>query len=506
MDIRVIFGKGGERKTLMDDKRFKAIPETSYLSADNVRRYRGILHYFYVQHEKMRQYLFPEEVYQFLKQEGIFGDYTEEQLQQDLKQLVEWKNLIPRQETGRVMTIEDFKRKKFRYQCTPYTIEIERMVERLHEIGNSFGGSLETTMFDRLFQSLSRFQTEAAAGTGAELNQAWADVYSYFKKIVQSASDYLAHLKSEKVEERMMTEAFLAYKDSFADYLRKFILGLQQVSYNIESILRTFDAQLFDRAARELAAYQLSIPRLEETLSSDAFVLKYQDQWQSLKEWFLGAAGRTSELTSLENETTETIRRITRFAQRLGERQQNSRNRYKDYLHLATWFQREESMAGAHALSAILFGLSEVRHVVAEPAASEDMYQSVWDVPPTILTVKPRTNKYREKSRPGAVASRNVEQAEAYAAYLEARRQEQRLIDAVIEDHKIILSRLPIQEPFIRKTLLSWIGRCMANVNRTAKTEQGRSIRLVKHSDVKVTLACRDGNLTLPDFVIEFLN
>ena len=491
----------------MDEKRLQAIPETAYLSAENVRRYRGILNYFYVQHEKMRQYLFPEEVYQYLRQAEAFSDYTEDQLQQDLKQLVDWKNLIPRQETGRVMTIEDFKRKKFRYQCTPYTVEIERMVARLHEIGNSFGGSLETTMFDRLFQSLSHFQREAESGQqGAELNQAWEDVYSYFKKIVQSASDYLAHLKSEKVEERMMTEAFLVYKDSFADYLRKFILGLQQVSYNIESILRNFSLTTFDKAAGELATYQLSIPRLEETLSHAEFVLKYQDQWQSLTEWFLGTPGRSSELTSLENETTETIRRITRFAQRLGERQQNSRSRYKDYLHLATWFAREQSIAEAHALSAVLFGLSEVRHVFAEPAVSQDMYLSLWDVPPMLLTVKPRTNLYREKNRPGAVVGRTVEKAAAFEEYLAERRREQILIDSVIEGNKIVIAQLPVQEPFIRKTLLAWIGKCMANEQHTAKTEQGRRIRLVRQSNDSVTLVCRDGQLTLPDFVIEILS
>ncbi|MBR1695312.1 MAG: DUF2397 family protein [Selenomonas sp.] len=36
---------------------------------------------------------------------------------------------IPHQETGRSKSIADFKKKRYRYQCTPYTVEIERMVE-----------------------------------------------------------------------------------------------------------------------------------------------------------------------------------------------------------------------------------------------------------------------------------------------------------------------------------------------------------------------------------------
>ena len=61
----------------------------------------------------------------------FFAAYTEEQLSQDLAQLESWGNLTAQQEATRARNIAEFKRKKFRYQCTPYTVEIERMVERL---------------------------------------------------------------------------------------------------------------------------------------------------------------------------------------------------------------------------------------------------------------------------------------------------------------------------------------------------------------------------------------
>lgn len=92
-----------------------------------------------------------------MRQSYHFHNYTEEQLQQDLNQLVEWNNLIPRQDTGKVTSIEEFKKKKFRYQCTPYTVEIERMVQRLEEKGDSFAGSLEKKLFDRLLEELTKY-------------------------------------------------------------------------------------------------------------------------------------------------------------------------------------------------------------------------------------------------------------------------------------------------------------------------------------------------------------
>lgn len=488
----------------MDSNRLKPIQEASYLTAENAWRYRAILHYFYIQHERLRQYLFPEDVYAYLREDGHFRDYTEEQLQYDLKQLVEWRNLIPRQETGRVLSIEDFKRKKFRYQCTPYTIEIERMVEKLHEIGNSFGGSLETTLFDRLLRSLRRFVEVASRTDDAELHQAWEEVYEAFRKIVQSASDYLAHLKSEKVEERMMTEAFLVYKDAFADYLRKFMLGLQHASFNTETVLRGFSTERFQAAAERIADYQLTIPRLEERRERILLIERTIDQWTSLNEWFLGSAGRTSELAALENETTETIRRITRFAQRLGERQQTTRSRYRDYLHLAGWFARLDEVRGAHKLSALLFGVSHIRHIFAEASESDDMNRSLWHDSPTVVTVKPRVSAYREKSRPSAVVSRSAEKAALLAQYLAEKQREQRLLEALIIDGRIVFGSLPVQEARIRKILLGWVGRCMASSDRTVKTETGQTAKLLLLSDKTVSLACEDGILQMPDYALEF--
>src|SRR5690625_8042732 len=95
---------------------FKRVTEASYLTAGNVWSYRAILRYFYIQHERMREFIFPEEIYAYLIELQGFKDYTEDELHQDLDQLVRWNNLVARQEMGRSRTIEEFKKKRFRYQ------------------------------------------------------------------------------------------------------------------------------------------------------------------------------------------------------------------------------------------------------------------------------------------------------------------------------------------------------------------------------------------------------
>jgi len=491
---------------LVNEQDLRVIEEVSYLSTENTWRYRAILHYCFTQHERLHHYIYPEEIYQHLKASSFFAAYTEEQLQQDLKQLVEWKNLIPRQETGKVHTIEDFKRKKFRYQCTPYTIEIERMVDRLQQLGGGFGGgSLEVTLFERLLAALVRLVEEGSTLEAGELNQTWEDLYGYFRDMVQNASDYLAHLKSDKVEEQMMTEAFVAYKNAFTQYLQNFILSMQRTSYKIEAALRKMPPALLAELVSRLADYQMRIPRMEPQPSREEWEESYFDKYRSLTEWFFGRAGLPSELLTLQNETTDTIRRIARFAQRLGERHQAFRSRRHDYLHLAGWFAGMEDVREAHRLSALLFGVRHTRHLYAAPRLSEDMDRAVWEEAPTVVMVTPRVVGYREKSRTGAVLDRTAEKRAAFWEYIGRQRQNEALIEQLIHNRQIVLSELPEVDPFVRKTLLGWITRCIQSKDKQIQTETGRKISLIEaNSGQRAVLRSVDGALEMPDFTLKF--
>lgn len=69
---------------------YKRVKEATYLTAEKAWSYRAILRYFYIQHEKMREFLFPEEIMDYLKTDEAFSDYTMESLHQDLDALVKW--------------------------------------------------------------------------------------------------------------------------------------------------------------------------------------------------------------------------------------------------------------------------------------------------------------------------------------------------------------------------------------------------------------------------------
>ncbi len=492
----------------MNEKLFQPIVEVNYLTTGNAWRYRAILRFFYMQHDRLRYYLFPEEILEYLKQIPYFKDYNCDQLQQDLNQLVEWKNLIPRQDMGKVTTIEDFKRKKFRYQCTPYTVEIERMVQTLEEKGDSFGGSLEKNLFHRLLEGLFKLSSfeDVQDLTPEELNGIWEELYDNFRKLTVNATDYLAHLESEKVEEMMMTESFLAYKEAITQYLRNFMSALQRTSLRIESLLQDMPEELFQYIAGKLAEHYLSIPRLDETLDKNQVKEKYLNQWQGMCAWFLGSGGRESDIVYLQNATTETIRRLTRFAQRIGEKHHNFKSRRRDYLHLAQWFNRCQDLNEAHELSSCVFGVFHTRHLYAGIKETEDIYGEIWDQSPTEVTVKPRIRNYREKTRPQPVISHRGEKEQLLKEYLKEKEAEKKLIEEIIQKDSIVLSELSMTDPYIRKILLNWIGRCMSSRNLVAKTETGRKFKLLKRDEGRITLPWEDGTLELPNYTIKFLS
>lgn len=78
--------------------------------------------------------LYKEDVYQLLKSDPEFTDYTMNQLETDLDALVKWKNLTPIQDPGKVYTIADYKNKQYRYTMSEYAVEIERLTVRLEKV------------------------------------------------------------------------------------------------------------------------------------------------------------------------------------------------------------------------------------------------------------------------------------------------------------------------------------------------------------------------------------
>ena len=73
------------------EKLTRPLTEAKYLNADNADRYRSIMRIFYENYEKLRYWMYQEEVYAEMTADPYFADYRMEQCQQDLAMLKELK-------------------------------------------------------------------------------------------------------------------------------------------------------------------------------------------------------------------------------------------------------------------------------------------------------------------------------------------------------------------------------------------------------------------------------
>lgn len=490
----------------------KPVVELSYLNAINVGRYRCVMRCFYEQHQRLRYWLKPEEVFQEVRDYGLLEDYSLEQCQKDLDQLVEWKNLIPRHDGGRSSTVEEYLRKKFRYQMTPYAVEIERLVEGLEKI-RGYGGSLEPTLLETIANGIrtivlkegENYGKEKAYGEG-EAAQLWKSIYDAFSQLTQDAADYIASLQSGKAEELMLSEAFLAYKASLTRYLQNFVQGLQIHGLKIEGLLPKVTPEIRRVFIERVLADWARMPQLDEMPSPEEQRQRLEEEWHSLVRWFIGDRQESSDVQFLEQATKDTIAKIVRCALRIQEKQRSGVSRRRELEYLGRWFFGLSSLEEAHELAAYAFALYRTRHFQGIDKKGTDSAEvSMWDAGPNIRVLHSRSRIRRRGGETQAMLSHRTQQAQAMESYLKKLREEEAVLRAYVQQGKLTLSELGAVPSSLRYQLLQWIGKCMGNKTRTIRTADGVEIKLLSPpGGARTVLRCEDGELDLPDYTLVF--
>ncbi len=490
----------------VDSKLTKAVIETKYLTAENVWRYRPILRYFYEQHEKIKYWMYKEEVYEELKKNNLFEDYTIDQCKQDLDVLVDWGNLVAMQDTSKVATVEEFRNKQFRYQLSEYSVEIERMTIKLENIFVE-GASLEPTLFERIKDEVLRISGMIEEDIKV-VGPWWRDLNNDFKRLNQNYQDYIRSFYSLKAEELMRTSEFIAYKDAVIEYLREFVKELQKNFYIIEKNLKNLKKTTVKKLLTKALEYEKSIPRLENEVTSEQLQENIEGRWDNFRDWFLGGEYTESEAVKLFEITNEIIRKITRFASQIIENRNSAANRKEEYKKLCEMFLTCQDIEEAHKLSSLTFGIFRTRHIKANINRETDSINSgIFDETPVELKIKPRVRYYREKSRRTPIKDKSKRKKQLLKKYISERKQEKEVMDSYINNDIIELSKLPVIPSHVRITLLKWIGKATSAPDNTGKTEDGKEFKLIKPIYGKrCTLKCEDGNLQMPAYKIKFKN
>ena len=489
----------------VSDKLTKPLTEAKYLNADNVSRYRCIMRIFFENYEKLKYWLYQEEVYEAMKKDPFWDDYRIEQCQQDLAMLTEWKNLTTIQDTRKVSSIEEFKNKKYRYQMTEYSVEIERLVIRLENLFIE-GASLEPTLLERIRNNIEKFPVMVGKDKD-EVYTWWNDLNNDFVRLNQNYQDYIRDLNSVKAEEMMLTKEFLVFKDRLIEYLRGFIKGLQRNVGVIEECLRSNDLSVRDEVLDKVIEYEVSIPRMDVETSRTMIEEKINGRFQNIYDWFVSNEGQENEAGKLFDATNEIIRRITRYAAQLSEKNALGANRKEEYKKVAQIFMKCNDISEAHKMSAMIFGIEKTFHISADSVReTESINTGVYEEKPYCVQLKPRVRTYREKTNRSSIIETREKKLETRKKMLQQQKEEYDKLRQLEKDGMIDFAILPVIEPRIREILLKWISDALESPDYTSRTDDGRMYTLDR-SEIKekCIVRCNDGNFTMPKMKIVFL-
>lgn len=483
-----------------------AIHETSYLSAPNASIYRKIMRHFYREYEKMHFQLYKEDIYQLLKADSEFKEYTMNQLETDLDALVKWKNLTPIQDPGKVYTIADYKNKQYRYTMSEYAVEIERLTVRLENIFME-SGNLSTNFFVRLEKSLEEAEFIKNANL-KEINEWWNLLQEDFKRLNQNYQDYLRDFYSGKTERLMKSVEFVLHKDKFIKYLTDFVQELQHRSKRIERILVEQMPTVENVILGKVIESELDIPHaflelhgnLEPNIRENVM-----GKWNSLKRWFLDEQGRESESRKVLKITNDVIRSIIQNAALIVQLQNWGISRKDDYQKFLEMFLNCENMEEAHCLSAHVFGIQRIEHLKTNAPRDEDgINHSVYEEVPIEFYVKPHTRTYREKKDRRGFSDKSLEKLIQREAYLKSVKAQKEMVMRYVKDRKIVFGEIDeVLSETTRNIFLQWITMANMNSQKCGQTEFGQEYRLIR-KEGNCVLKCEDGDLTMPAYVMEF--
>jgi len=486
----------------INEKLVRPITEVSYLRADNADRYRIIIRYFYEEYEKIHYWLYKEDIYEMLMQTNRYPNYTMETCMSDLQFLVNWGNLTAVQDTAKVHSLEEFYNRKYRYQLNEYTIEIERMTIRLENLEIE-GASLEPSLLERIRHAILDLP-HMIDKSDKEVSSWWNDLNNDFIRLNRNYQDYIRTLNSAQAEKMMLTQEFLIFKDKIIQYLRSFVKELQEKALILEPYIKDIPQDTITTILHKVVAYEMSIPRIDIVLNESELYAKSSGRWNSLYHWFVGEH-EDSEVSKMSDITNDIIRKITRYAQQIGELHNQGANKTEEYRHLANLFGKCSSLEDAHRMSAMVFGVDQCLHFRNLHNRMTDSIDSgVYEEDAMYYDLEYRTRIAAAKSKRKPAVDYSLEKEMEKLRIMEQQEQEQRRLQTYIHKGIIAFQEISYLDATSRKILLDWLSKGLASPSHRARTQWGESFTVDDTNRHICKITCEDGNFFMPAFRIVF--
>lgn len=488
-----------------------SVKEATYLSAPKAERYRPICYVFYQKYrQEYSSYMFLDDVYQELVTSEQFGphfkDYSEKELEEDLKALVKWNNLIAHQDESHAQRIEDFYKRKNYYEITQYTISLERTLEEMqHNLQAIRGGSFERVLADHILEDLTKLRRWSPTnnGTLGDIRNIWRDLMSRFEALRNGTADFLSHVNSEPYERLIRTESFLPYKEKFVRLLSDFVVGIMEKKDLIEERLGFIDESEVEYTISAIVSYEAE-QHIDDKFDMELASERRRAEWFGFKGWFVEINGRKASSRFLIEQTRGTIQKIVRIADQISDKFNYFKSRKNDYLELARIFANTSDMRNCHVIAGAMFGASTTKHFLVPRKSEDDSTKYVWECDPFELSLNKKTPGNRNGRTKLPVYEDPLAQMSLVQEHLEKTRIVQEQFNSLIKDGKITLDEIDVVYPEVRDLLLELLGQAMITKSSKCRTEDGRRFSLRLRSSKRIRLRSTDGTLTMDDYEFVF--
>ncbi|ACT02923.1 TIGR02677 family protein [Paenibacillus sp. JDR-2] len=489
-----------------------SVKEATYLSVTKAERYRPICYVFYQKYrQEYNSYMFLDDVYRELITSEQFGphfkDYSEKELEEDLKALVRWNNLIVHQDESHAQRIEDFYKRKNYYEVTQYTISLERTLEEMqHNLQAIRGGSFERVLTDHILEDLTKLRKWSPSnnGTLGDIRNIWRDLMSRFESLRNGTADFLSHVNSEPYERLVRTESFLPYKEKFVRLLSDFVVGIMEKKDLIEERLGFIDESEIEHIISVIVSYEAE-QQIDETFEAELASDRRRAEWLGFRGWFVEINGRKASSRFLIEQTRGTIQKIVRIADQISDKFNYFKSRKNDYLELARIFANTSDLRDCHVIAGAMFGASTAKHFLVPRKSEDDTTKHVWECDPFEVSLNKKTPGNRSGRTKVPVYEDPLAQMLLVQEHVEKTRMIREQFNSLIKEGKITLDEIGVVYPEVRDLLLELLGQAMITKSLKSRTEDGRRFYVKLRSSKRIRLRSTDGTLTMNDYEFVFM-
>jgi uncharacterized protein (TIGR02677 family) len=282
-----------------------------------------------------------------------------------LDALVEWGNLDRGQDGTRAATIAEYRNRHAVYQFTEAGYRAYQAVESV--LGARLAeANLSRLIFPDILADLAALRRALLDGDAEEVYRKLSRLDRVLADLAERAARFYLMLADLARTNDTRPEIFLAHKDALLAHLRDFELELARYAPRlaaavtaVESAGGGVDRLVALAAEADERLFQTAAERLED----------WRSRWVGMRAWFAppgfepGETVRRSEAERLGDATVTAIGDVLALLRRVTEARRGGVSRESQLRHLAGWFAGSPTEDAAHALYAVVFGLSAPRHV-----------------------------------------------------------------------------------------------------------------------------------------------